>query len=63
MNQKIENIITMIGCNRSEFLNIIKNACGNISMSSGSYYSPYYILDSKGILAKYQSDGQLIYCR
>lgn len=63
MRQEIQNMITMIGCNKQEFLNIIKNSVGEISLSSGSYYSPFYILDREGILAKYESDGELTYKR
>lgn len=59
----INNIIAMIGCNRKQFENIIQKAQGNITMSSGSWYSPYYILDSTGILAKYDCKGNLLYNR
>jgi hypothetical protein len=63
VNQNTNNLITMIGCNRAEFTDIIKKAVGEISMSSGSYYAPYSIYDNNGLLAKYESNGTLIYNR
>jgi hypothetical protein len=56
-------MITMIGCNKSQFMTIIEKAVGKITMSSGSYYSPYLIFDNNGLLAKYDSDGSLLYNR
>ena len=63
MNQKINNLIEMIGCNKAEFTDIIKKAVGEITMSSGSWYSPYSIYDNNGLLAKYESNGTLIHNR
>jgi len=65
MNNKIEleNMITMIGCGRNKFMEIVKSAIGKVSLSSGSYYSDFSILDDKGTIAKYDCKGILIYNR
>lgn len=63
MNQKINNLIAMIGCNKKEFTDIIKRAVGEITMSSGSYYTPYSIYDNNGLLIKYDTKGILLYNR
>ena len=57
---EIENIITMVGCNRNEFMTILESAKGKINLSSGSYYSDFIILDDEGVLAKYDYKGKLI---
>lgn len=61
MNQKQENMVNIIGCNKAEFQEIINKAVGNISLSSGSWYDPFIILDRQGILARYSSKGILEY--
>ncbi len=63
MDQKLQNMQTAIGCNKKQFEQIIQKAVGNITMSSGSWYSPYWLFDSQGTLAKYESDGTLIFSR
>lgn len=63
MSIEIRNMITMIGCDKNEFMSIIEKAVGKIAMSSGSYYSSYSIFDNNGLLAKYDSDGSLLYSR
>ena len=64
MNQAIENIITIIGCNRKEFLSIISKAENKITMSaSDNHYTVYWIFDGSETIAKYNHKGELIYCR
>jgi hypothetical protein len=63
MNQELINIRTMIGCNASQFNEIINKSVGNITMSSGSWYAPFTLYDNDGILAKYESNGTLIFSR
>jgi len=58
---ELENMITMIGCNKKEFMNIVNNSVGKVSMSSGSWYTPYDILDNEGILARYDTKGNLLF--
>lgn len=62
-NREVKNWITMIGCNSKEFINIINNGIGNINITSGSWYSPYTIMNQVGILAKYDTMGNLLYNR
>lgn len=57
--QKIENMITMIGCDRNEFLNLIKG-WDNISISSGSYYSNFNVYSGARLLAVYDYHGRKI---
>lgn len=61
MNQRLENICTMIGCNRKQFETIIDNNEGYISMSSGSYYSDFILFCDSKIIARYDHKGKLIY--
>ena len=61
MNQKQENMVNIIGCNKAEFQEIINNAIGELYLSSGSWYDPFIILDKEGILARYSSKGILEY--
>lgn len=63
MDQQTINIMEMIGCNKTQFESIIKGAAGKISMSSGSWHADYYIFDEKGLLAKYNHKGSLIFNR
>lgn len=62
-DREIRNWITMIGCNSKEFINIINNGIGKIIVTSGSWYTPYTIIDQVGILAKYDTKGNLLYNR
>lgn len=61
--QELANMANIIGCNKAEFNAIIAKAVGKVWMSSGSWYTPYYIYDDRGLLAKYESNGRLIYSR
>ena len=63
MDQKILNMAEMIGCNKKQFFDIICKSSGNITMSSGSWYSPFYLFDDTGLLAKYDSKGGLLFNR
>ena len=59
----MDNIITMIGCNKEEFKRITDKAVGRVSMSSGSWYADYLLIDNEGILAIYDSKGKLKFNR
>jgi hypothetical protein len=59
MNQKIENIINMIGCNRDDFMSVIGENV-DITMSTGSYYSDYWIFSGGVLIAKYTCKGERI---
>jgi len=60
---ELQNMQTMINCNKKEFRAIIKNAIGKIFMTSGSWYTPFELYDELSLLAKYESNGKLIYKR
>jgi len=60
---ELENMIEMIGCNAKDFMAIVGNAIGKVSLSSAGWYSDFSILDDKGYLAKYDCKGILIYNR
>lgn len=63
-SQEIENIITIIGCNRKEFLNIISKAENKITMSaSDNHYTTFWIFDGSRTIAKYDHKGDLTYYR
>ena len=62
MSQEEQNILTMIGCNKNLFLEILSKAIGKVTMSSGSWYSDFYLMDSnykKGYLAIFDCKGNL----
>ena len=56
--QEIENIITMVNCRRSEFLETIKNCTEKITLSSGSWHSNYTIFSGRNIIAIYDYTGK-----
>jgi len=62
-NRELNNWITMIGCNRKEFTNIISKGISNIIITSGNWHTPYLIIDDAGLLAKYDTKGILLYNR
>lgn len=57
----LKNIITAVGCNQKEFLEIIKNCKEEITMSSESYYADYWIYGGDKLLAIYDCKGNLKY--
>ena len=62
MSQEEFNILTMIGCNKDLFQSILDKAVGKVTLSSGSYYSDYYLMDSKykgGFLAVFDYKGNV----
>lgn len=59
MTQELKNIRAMISCNAKEFETIINKSVGSVWMSSGSYYTPFYLMDDNGFLAEYDSKGTL----
>ena len=63
MKIEISNMLIMIGCNKQEFEEIMKNASGKITMSSSSYYGDYEIYDNAGILAIFDYKGIVKYKR
>ena len=63
MNQELKNMLTMIGCEKNLYLDIIKKAEGKIIMSSGSYYADFTLFDSIGLLANFSHDGKLKHSR
>lgn len=59
MTQELQNIRAMIDCNAKEFESIINKSVGSVSMTSGSYYTPFYLMDDAGFLAEYDCKGTL----
>ena len=53
------NAIEMIGCTKAVFDRVLKNAIGKVTVSSGSWYSDFLLLDSKGVLARFNHKGAL----
>lgn len=59
-NQQVENIIEMIGCNKEEFYNIVKDADNRFFMTAtDEWFSKYTIIGEKGTLAEYNHRGEL----
>lgn len=56
--QEIKNMITMIGCNEQQFMDMIQGY-DRISMSSGSWYADFYIFAGTKLLAVYDWKGNL----
>jgi hypothetical protein len=64
MDQQLDNMVEMIGCNRQEFILIlVERSKGELRMSSGSFHSPFLIFDDNGLLSSYDSSGKLMYLR
>lgn len=60
MSQEEQNILTMIGCDKNLFTEILNKAIGKITMSSDSWYSDFYLMDNgKGFLAIFDCKGNL----
>ena len=64
MNQEQQNMLTMIGCNKETFLQVLNKAIGKVILSSGSWYSDFYLMDKgSGYLAIFDYKGNLKQCR
>ena len=62
MSPEEQNILTMIGCKKDLFLQILSKAIGKVTMSSGSWCSDFYLMDSNykgGCLAVFDCKGNL----
>lgn len=55
-----ENACILIGCPMETLNMILQKAVGNVSVSGGSYYADWWMLDSgSGVLARFDWRGNL----